>query len=54
MFINASFIYPVSFHKEHSELPMVIEKIVSYEDLSPFNKKVYNYSHPKKNSRKIM
>ena len=52
MFINASLIYPVSLHKEHSELPMAIEKkIVSYEDLSPFSKKVYNYSHPKKQKK---
>ena len=52
MFINASLIYPVSLHKEHSELPMAIEKkIVSYEDLSPFSKKVYNYSHPKKTKK---
>ena len=52
MFINASLIYPVSLHNEHSELPMAIEKkIVSYEDLSPFSKK-RSKKHTEKGQKK--
>ena len=42
-------LYP--FIKSTQNYQWQLKKIVSYEDLSPFSKKVYNYSHPKKQKK---
>ena len=52
MFLQVDLLYPSNLHQEHSEFPMAIEKkIINYEDLSLFSKKIYHNSHPNKQKK---